>query len=82
MMPEQWKKLEARFHEALELQGEAQAAQLAKVCNDEEQLREEVERLIAAVPCLHFIGLPLSIRLASPTIASSCALSAGSTLRH
>src|SRR5262245_6699448 len=48
MTPEQWKKLDALFHEALELQGEARAAHLAKVCGDDEQLREEIERLIAA----------------------------------
>ncbi len=48
MAPERWKKLDALFHEALELQGEARAAYLAKVCGDDEQLRAEVEKLIAA----------------------------------
>jgi serine/threonine protein kinase/Tol biopolymer transport system component len=48
MNPERWKKLDALFHEALELQGEARAAHLAKVCGDDEQLRTEAERLIAA----------------------------------
>jgi len=36
------------FHEAAELQGEARASFLAKVCPDDEQLRGEVERLLAA----------------------------------
>src|SRR5262245_42829374 len=48
MTPEQWKKLDALFHEALELEEEARAAHLAKVCGDDGQLREEVERLLAA----------------------------------
>ena len=48
MTPERWKKLDALFHEALELEKEARAVHLAKVCRDDEQLREEAERLIAA----------------------------------
>jgi serine/threonine-protein kinase len=48
MTPERWKKLDALFHEALGLQGEARAAHLAKVCGNDEQLRVEVERLLAA----------------------------------
>src|SRR5215510_4452283 len=48
MTPEQWKKLDALFHEALELDKEARAAHLAKVCGDDERLREEAERLLAA----------------------------------
>jgi hypothetical protein len=48
MTPERWKKLDAMFHEAAELQGEARASFLAKVCPDDEQLRGEVERLLAA----------------------------------
>src|SRR5215510_5674305 len=48
MTPERWKKLDALFHEALELQGEARAVHLAKVCGDDERLREEAERLLAA----------------------------------
>ncbi|HEV2665075.1 MAG TPA: protein kinase, partial [Blastocatellia bacterium] len=48
MTPERWKKLNALFHEALEFQGEARAAHLARVCGDDEQLRAEAERLVAA----------------------------------
>ena len=48
MTPEQWKKLDSLFHEALELEEEARAAHLAKVCGDDGQLRQEAERLIAA----------------------------------
>src|SRR5215510_9604457 len=48
MTPERWKKLDILFHEALELQAETRAAHLTKVCGDDEQLRVEVERLIAA----------------------------------
>jgi len=48
MTPEQWKKLDALFHEALELRGEARDAHLAQACGGNEQLRAEAERLIAA----------------------------------
>jgi serine/threonine-protein kinase len=48
MTPERWKKLDALFHESLEFQGEARAAHLARVCGDDEQLRAEAERLVAA----------------------------------
>src|SRR5262245_27454414 len=48
MTPERWKKLDALFHEAVELKGEARAAHLANVCGDDNLLREEAERLIAA----------------------------------
>jgi eukaryotic-like serine/threonine-protein kinase len=68
MTPEQWKKLDALFHEALELQGEARAAHLAKVCGDDERLREEAMRLIAA----HeregdFIEAPIFAETTGPT---------------
>ncbi len=48
MTPERWKKLDALFDEALELEGERRVAHLAKVCGDDKQLLEEAERLIAA----------------------------------
>src|SRR6266545_4627937 len=48
MTPERWKKLDALFHEALELEGEARAAFLAQACGDDEQLRGQAESLIAA----------------------------------
>jgi eukaryotic-like serine/threonine-protein kinase len=48
MTSERWKRLDALFHEALELQGEARAAFLAEACGGDEQLRKEAERLIAA----------------------------------
>src|SRR5262245_38149957 len=48
MTPERWKKLDALFHEALELKGEARAVYLAKVCQDDRELCEEAERLPAA----------------------------------
>jgi hypothetical protein len=40
-MPDRWKKLEAFFHEAPALRGEARAAHLAKACDGDEQLRAE-----------------------------------------
>src|SRR5499426_3738138 len=68
MTPERWKKLDALFHEALELQGEARADHLAKVCGDDGRLREEAERLLAA----HeregdFIEAPIFAETAGPT---------------
>jgi serine/threonine-protein kinase len=68
MTPEQWKKLDALFHEALELEKEARAAHLAKVCGVDGQLREEAERLLAA----HeregdFIDSPIFAETTAPT---------------
>src|SRR5262245_57275714 len=48
MTPERWNNLDALFHEALELEGEARAIHLARVCGDDKKLLEEVERLLAA----------------------------------
>ena len=48
MTPERWKKLDALFHEALGLQGEARSTHLAQGCGGDGQLRLEAERLLAA----------------------------------
>jgi serine/threonine protein kinase/tetratricopeptide (TPR) repeat protein len=48
MTPEQWKKLDDLFHEALELHEESRAAFLLRACGGDERLREEAVRLIAA----------------------------------
>src|SRR5215510_6685718 len=48
MTPERWKKLDALFHEALELQGEARSAHLALGCGGDDELRADAERLLAA----------------------------------
>lgn len=48
MTPDQWKKLNVLFQEAVELQGEARVAHLAQACGDDGQLRIEVEQLLAA----------------------------------
>ncbi len=48
MTPERWKKLDALFQEAVELQGEARKAHLAKVCASDQQLYLEVEELLSA----------------------------------
>jgi eukaryotic-like serine/threonine-protein kinase len=48
MTPEQWKKLDDLFHQALELHEESRAAFLLRACGDDERLREEAVRLIAA----------------------------------
>ena len=48
MTPERWKKLNLLFQEAVELQGEAREAHLARVCGDDGQLRIEAEQLLAA----------------------------------
>ncbi|MGH9843697.1 MAG: serine/threonine-protein kinase, partial [Blastocatellia bacterium] len=68
MTPERWKKLDALFHEALELQGEARAAHLAKVCDGDEQLRAEAEKLLAAHEReSSFIDSPILAEVAEPT---------------
>ena len=48
MTPERWKKLEALFQEAVELQREARVALLAQACGSDELLREQAGGLIAA----------------------------------
>lgn len=48
MTPGRWKKLDALSREARELRGGARAAHLAEACGDDEQLRAEAERLLAA----------------------------------
>jgi serine/threonine protein kinase len=68
MTPERWKKLDVLFHEALALQGEARAAHLAKACGGDEQLRAEVERLLAAHEReSSFLDLPISEQMTEPT---------------
>ncbi|HSE98626.1 MAG TPA: protein kinase, partial [Blastocatellia bacterium] len=48
MTPERWKKLETIFHQALDLGEEARPAFLSEACGEDEMLRREAERLIAA----------------------------------
>jgi eukaryotic-like serine/threonine-protein kinase len=48
MKPERWKQVEALFHETLDLPGEARSDHLARNCGGDDQLRQEVSRLIAA----------------------------------
>ncbi len=48
MTTDRWKKLDSMFHAAVELQGEARTTFLERVCGEDEQLRQEAERLIAA----------------------------------
>ncbi|HET9529123.1 MAG TPA: hypothetical protein VFQ92_02135, partial [Blastocatellia bacterium] len=68
MTPERWKKLEAIFHEAVELQAEARAEYLADACGDDEQLRADAERLIAAHEQeSSFIDSPVFAEAAEPT---------------
>ncbi|MCI0389598.1 MAG: serine/threonine protein kinase [Acidobacteria bacterium] len=68
MTPERRKKLDALFHEALELQGEAREAHLARACGDDEQLREEVERMITSHASeSSFIVSPISAETAGLT---------------
>jgi serine/threonine-protein kinase len=67
MKHERWKKLDALFHEALELQGEARADHLAKACGDDGKLRVEAERLIAAHEReSSFIDSPIFVEDAKP----------------
>ncbi len=48
MKPERWQKLDRLFHSALERQPEERAAFLDEACAGDQQLRREVEALIAA----------------------------------
>ena len=48
MKPDAWQHLEDLFHSALERPPAERAAFLAEACSDDPELREEVERLLAA----------------------------------
>jgi serine/threonine-protein kinase len=48
MTPEQWRKTEAAFQVALDLQGDARARHQAAVCADDVVVGEALERLLAA----------------------------------
>src|SRR5437667_4651188 len=48
MKPERWQQLDSVFHSALERQPEERAAFLDEACVGDQQLRKEVEALIAA----------------------------------
>jgi len=47
MDPERWRQVEEVYHAALELEPKARAAFLATVCDGDQQLRHEVESLLA-----------------------------------
>src|SRR5262245_20133912 len=47
MNPERWQRLDELFHSALERDGEARAAFLAKVCGSDDELLRELDSLLA-----------------------------------
>ena len=70
MTPERWKKLDALFHEAVELHGDERSAHLARVCAGDQQLRVEVERLLSAYEQEgSFIDSPIYVEDAEQTIS-------------
>jgi serine/threonine-protein kinase len=46
MNPDRWERIEELYHAALARQGEGRAAFLANACQDDEELRREVESLV------------------------------------
>ncbi len=48
MTPARWKKLDALFQKAVELQGEARRVYLTQACDGDDELRLEAEQLLAA----------------------------------
>ena len=48
MTPERWQKIEELYHAALKLEGSQRAAFLEKACSGDEELRREVESLLAS----------------------------------
>ena len=69
-----WARLEPVLDEALELEGDARAAYLDRACAGDEQLRQEVERMLAAGER----SGPLDRAL--PDLASTLAETAGASL--
>lgn len=47
MSPDRWQQIEAVFQEALDLSEDARASYLSEKCNGDDQLRSEVEKLLA-----------------------------------
>src|SRR5690348_7580200 len=47
MQQERWRRIDELFHGALQLEGERRAAYLEETCSDDEDLRLELERLLA-----------------------------------
>jgi len=60
MTPERWKEVEVLFHQATGLPAEARAAFLAEVCGRDDQLRGDLERLLAAHAEGSFLDSPVS----------------------
>ena len=69
MTPERWKQIEKLYHEALKLEPSHRAAYLQESCQDDEELRHEVESLLAAdAQAESFIESPALEMAAQPPV--------------
>ena len=82
MTPEQWEKVTEIYHAASELEGDARTAYLAEACNDDDELRGEVESLMAAdLEAGDFISEPVVEGFARDLLKTN-GLSAGDSIGH
>jgi eukaryotic-like serine/threonine-protein kinase len=83
MSPERWRAIDELLEAALERRPEERAAFLAETCADDEELRREVETLLAAHDRASSFMVAPALEVAAKALGQGqAALPAGSTLNH
>jgi eukaryotic-like serine/threonine-protein kinase len=83
MSPDRWRKIDELLEATLERRPEERAAFLAETCADDEELRREVETLLAAHDKAGGFMTAPALEVAAKALAQGeTALPAGSTLNH
>jgi len=82
MSPERWRKVEAIFLAALERPSQERAAFLGKVCDDDVELRVQVEAMLAADGQSNLIDARVSEVAADLLLAAKGSLEPGQTFNH
>jgi eukaryotic-like serine/threonine-protein kinase len=80
MTPERWEHIGEVYHAALELQPEQRAAFLGRACADDQELRHEVESLLAADESAGDFIAEQALKDAAKMLAEDQSLSASSRL--
>jgi eukaryotic-like serine/threonine-protein kinase len=80
MTPERWEQIGEVYHAALELQPEQRAAFLGRACADDQELRHEVESLLAADESAGDFIAEQALKDAAKMLAEDQSLSASSRL--
>jgi eukaryotic-like serine/threonine-protein kinase len=64
MKPEQWRRIENLYNQAMELEESQRASFLREVCADDDGLRQELDALLAREPPASFLEKPASREIA------------------